>query len=191
MSDCIFESIGQALRIAFEMEYVPASVKSSTQIAIELMGRKQQGNEQFDSASRANLRGWSDLDRRGQYALIRGVVRTRLKPLESLSILAQYGCYQTKGEGILGLTEGLKWRNDFPVELRFDLLCNFYRAGGYARSGRAKPAKTLRTISDAYGVSSSKLYREQMKVREQIRRAELDAYARLCDIFRLVVANEQ
>lgn len=104
IADPVFQSVGQALFVAYLMEILPPTQKVSTQILIESL-REQLGKVEGRIASSINMGNMTPLEFRGQCALIRGAADHHLTHIEHDAVRARFGHQRTKAAGVRGLAD--------------------------------------------------------------------------------------
>lgn len=171
MIGAIFKNIGQALHFSFLMEFLPATRKGATQVAIENLIRNS--GRVFDEPhqSTINFGGLTPLEVRGQCAMIRAAVKDHLLEPEKIAIWARFGCDQTKADGVEGIAHYLEPLCLVKGDALLALVCNFY-------AGEPK----MRAISADYQVELTKLARAKQVIGRNTARLEMGAKDRLAEL---------
>lgn len=178
MSEAIFKTISQAIYVAFAMEIIPATSKSTTQIVIEDLMRSC--GKVFDPVETSiNAKGMSALEFRGQCSIIRGNVEALLLAPERDALWARYGQVDKdfhvfrKSKGIDGLSLYLEPICNIKGDALKALLWNFYWT-----DKKQKPP-SLRDISDEFEVPKTNLIRTKQIIGRYGAQLEMKAFQRL------------
>lgn len=173
MIGAIFKNIGQALHFSFLMEFLPATRKGATQVAIENLIRNS--GRVFDEPhqSTINFGGLTPLEVRGQCAMVRAEVEHHLLEPEKYAIWARFGLGETKISGIEGMARYIEPICLVKGDALAALLCNFYWIGDEGK----RPS--LRDIQEMTGIPRSNLARVKQVIGLHAARLELEASDRL------------
>ena len=128
---------------------MPPTVRVSTQVLIDSL-REQLGRVEARIASTINRDGLSQLEFRGQCALVTAAARDHLPPPEHAAVLARYAHQVGKANGVRALADYIQPRTGIEHDLAVRaVVWSQYHRG----SQRAADRWSLRTISDETGVS--------------------------------------
>lgn len=151
----VFSSVSQALHVSYLVCHMPPTVRVSTQVLIDGL-REQLGRTEARIASTINRDGLSQLEFRGQCALVTAAARDHLPPPEYSAVLSRYAHQVAKAAGVRDLAEYIQPRTGVEHELAVRaVVWSQYHRGGQ----RAADRWSLRAISEETGVSLHSLRR--------------------------------
>lgn len=196
VTEPIFKSIGEALSLAFSMEIRSVSLKSPTDEAIKDLMKQRYGEPPVPiSERRINTDGMTELEMRGQCALIRVAVDQIVTQDERFAIHARFGKQLRRSSGVQGLFDLFSsvCVTHHPDAIR-SLLWGIYQPGitqaptESARAFNIRRSKreadfSTRSIEKAYGCSRATLRRDQTMLREKCNQLETSGQNRLEAIF--------
>lgn len=190
VGDPVFQSVSQALHVSYLVCHMPPTVRVSTQVLIDGL-REQLGRTEARIASTINRDGLSQLEFRGQCALVTAAARDHLPPPEYAAVLARYAHHVAKAAGVRGLAEYIQPRTGVDHEWAVrGVVWSVYHRG----SQRAADRMSLRSISSETGVSLHALRRCVDVVRQTGDALQIRAEDRLGQMFErtgLVAAVER
>jgi len=212
-TDPVFKTVGQALYLAFVMEVTAPSTPSPTETLIKDLMEQRYGLAPIPIAERSiNMGGMNPQELRAQCAMIRASVNDHLASQERDTIWARFG-HQTRpgpfDDRTMRPTTIIGWRPTGVRNLRdhYGSLCNtqsddailaliwaIYVPGIRQFPGESPRAFTarlkkrenewsLRGIEKEYGTSKSVLHRDQQMLRKLLHGVEMQAQAKLEDLF--------
>lgn len=172
----IFRSVQQALHFSFLMETLPVSRKSAmTQIYA------QGGNRVWDEPrdpSTVHFGGLSELEVRGQCAMVRGAVIAHLLPAERHAVHARYALQSVQAAGVRAMRDAamplLACQREIPT------LAMAWMAFG---SAKQMEGVTTRTIADEFSLSQSSVVRDIGKIRQVHHALAMMAFDKLSELF--------
>jgi hypothetical protein len=184
----IFRTTSQALHFAYIMDAYESSVESVMAKAIRHR-MKESGIWDTGVPSTVDFGGLNALEVRGQCAMIRAAVNSRLPRHEAWAVQATYGICDTIKEGE---KEILVFTNERQGAIRklskwmVPSLRDLNSRAVYTLVGRAVDRRcsvTLREMSGKYGLSQSTLFRSLNDVRHRIDTLVDMAIGRLTPVF--------
>lgn len=175
----IFQSVGQALHVAFLMQILPVTQKVSTQMLIDAL-RQASGKMEARIASTINMGGMSPLEFRGQCAMVTAAAQHHLMAPEFAAVRSRFGHQLTKAQGVMALAEYLQPQSgiDHNWALRALVWSHYHRG-----SQRSADRWSLRSIEVETGVTRRKLGDALQVVRDTGAALEHRAEVRLEALF--------
>lgn len=175
----VFQSVGQALFVAFLMEVLPVTQQTSTQILIDGLRKRCGVWDDQRAPSTINFGGLSPLEVRGQCALVRATVQDHLPGPERDALYARFGHQVTKAKGVRGLAEYIGPLAGVQKEMALlAVTWSLYQPGK-----RVQDRWSLRAIEEETGVSKSQLQRAAQTIRHMAQSLERRADERLTVLF--------
>lgn len=183
MSEPIFKNLAQALYVSFAVEGMPESNISPTRLVIDAIKRKC--GYSFDAPEKTvNMGTLNRLEIRGQYSMIRAVVKDHLVAPEKHAIWARYGQVNaeykvfTKVEGVEGIAKYVEDESLVSGDAFLALCANFY----HLEDEKIK-YMTMQQILNEYSIEITKLARAKRVIGKYSADLESKAFENLYDVF--------
>jgi len=173
----IFRSVQQALHFSFLMETLPVTRRSAmSQIYA------QGGNRVWDEPrepSTIHFGGLSELDVRGQCAMVRGAVIDHLLLAERHAVHARYATQSTQADGVRAMRDAalplMSCQSDVPT---LEMAWLVFGCGSQT------DGITTRSLADDCGMSQSSIVRDIIKIRRVHQTLMSAALDKLTELFR-------
>lgn len=173
--DGIFRTIEQALHVAFLFEILPATQKSQMQALIEKL-QEHLGVVNRREAGTLNFGGMNALEIRGQCAMIRAAVDSKLMEPEANAIKARYGQHTTKCNAMLQVAQYINpliSQTSASADAAQSIVCSIYA------QKKEKPFFTTRVIAERHKVSQRTICNDIQIAKRHTEALENSAVARL------------
>ena len=160
MEEPIFQSIEQAIHVAFLMDILPVTQKSPMQVVIDKM-KEDAGILQEREGGSINFGGMTALEIRAQCAMIRASVQDHLPSPERDAIWARYGYQLCKARGVRGVRDYAKPQlsisgDEATLALTWSIYCASHQRKDFS----------LQKLADEYGFSKTNAHRNVKKIKE-------------------------
>lgn len=173
----IFRSVQQALHFSFLMVTLPVSQKSAMS-QIYAQGGNRVWNE-VRERSTIRFSGLSELEVRGQCAMVRGAVMDHLQVSERHAVHARYALQSTQSSGVRAMRDAAK-----PMLSCQDEWPTLAMAWLIFGSTVQTEGITTRSIADEFELSQSSVMRDIGRIRQAHHALELMAFDKLSELFR-------
>lgn len=174
----IFRSVQQALHFSFLMETLPVSQKSQMQ-GIYQQGKQRTWQEDKREVSTIRFGGLSELEVRGQCAMVRGAVIDHLQISERHAVHARYALQSTQSGGVRAMRDEampmLSCQDEWPT-----LAMSWLIFGSVSQT----EGITTRSIADKFELSQTSVMRDIGRIKQVHHALELMAFNKLSELFR-------
>lgn len=194
--EAVFKSIGQALYMAYAMEFTELGSKGATLLLVEDLMKHRYGEAPVPRSERnINMGGMTPLELRAQCALIRGSVNNNLIGHERDAICARFGFKTTRTDAIVRLLDHYaSLCNTRSKDALGDLMRGIYEPGMRMKHGetpvefnkrksRQEHEFSLRAIARRHSIGRDTLHRDQLLLRKLCNAIEVRAQARMEEVF--------